>query len=81
MIRVCQNNGYIVFDIFSDINFDHTCITLWLKGKDRYPVILPEATVVSFFKKMHCAFTGKFLAKTGLSFSTYLVFRKKSELS
>lgn len=79
MIRVCKNGGYIVFDIDSDKEWDDKVIEIWLRTKERYPVILPEYRVVEFFEKRSCKLIDRFNARHGCSYSTYLVFQKSNE--
>lgn len=77
MIRVCSPGGYIVFDIFSDKEWDEKTIEIWLRQKIYYPVILPELKVVEFFKARGCELVDRFNAKRPPSHSTYLIFQKK----
>jgi len=76
MVRVCSPGGVIVFDIYSDKCWDKEVINKWLNHSERYPVILPEYRVIEFFEDKGCQIIGRFNARHGHSYSTYLVFKK-----
>lgn len=77
MVRICEREGYIVFDIYSDKEWNIEVINKWLASRDRYPVILPEDRVVEFFENQNCRLKCRFNARHGHSYSTYLVFQKE----
>jgi hypothetical protein len=78
MARVCQNNGFIVFDIYSDLAWELEYISSWLKTGARHPVILPEKKVIDFFARLHCDLIGRFMTENPFYNSTYLIFRKRT---
>lgn len=79
MIRVCSKGGFIMFDIFSDREWNEKIIERWLATKERYPVIIPEVLVVEYLKNKGCKLIDRFNVKYGQSYSTYLIFFKKQE--
>ena len=76
MIRVCKNNGHIVFDVFPVERFDEATISKWLQHDERYPVILPTASLISFFEKRACKLVHQFDNPYGHSLSRYFIFEK-----
>jgi hypothetical protein len=77
-IRITGKGGHIVFDIFSDIEWNEEVIDLWLRNPQRYPVILPEEEVIRFFSNRGCELIDRFNALYGCGHSTYLVFKKSA---
>jgi len=74
MIRVCKDNGHIVFDVFPVERFDEQTISQWLQYHERYPVILPAPSLIAFFEKRGCTLVHQFDNPYGHSYSRYFIF-------
>jgi hypothetical protein len=80
MCRVCTPGGFVVFDFYSDKDFDLNLVKHWLSFVDRYPVILPKDTILELFLENHFHLRGEFSNKHGHGFSRYLVFQKDQQV-
>lgn len=80
MVRICNPNGFVVLDFFSDEYFDTSEIKIWLKSRDRCAIILPKKTVTNFFIDHNFVllheFTNKCTYRSARSHSHYLIFQK-----
>jgi hypothetical protein len=76
MSRVCAAVGYVVFDFFSDEQFDSSVIGRWLASLDRYPVILPRAMVLKYFRDRGFTPIHEFETQYGHGYSRYVVFQR-----
>jgi hypothetical protein len=74
MMRVCTPRGYVVFDFYSDRHFDTTVIGRWLASPHRYPVIMPQGTVLQYFNERNFRLVHAFENKHGVSQSQYVIF-------
>jgi ubiquinone/menaquinone biosynthesis C-methylase UbiE len=77
MIRVCQAGGYLVFDFYSDEDFNMEAINRWLQSVNRYPVVLSRAKVLEYFEANGFALVDEFENKHGQSYSHYLILRNR----
>lgn len=80
MCRVCAPGGFVVFDFYSDKDFDLNTVKHWLSFVDRYPVILPKDTILELFRENQFHLRGEFSNKHGHGFSRYLVFQKDKQV-
>jgi len=78
MCRVSGSGGHVVFDFFSDDQFDAGTISRWLASPDRYPVILPRRTVLQFYNDRGFKLVNEFENKYGRSHSRYVVLRNSA---
>ncbi len=76
MCRVCAPGGFVVFDFYSDKDFDLKMVKQWLSFRDRYPVVLPMDTIFELFTENHFHLMGEFPNKHGHGFSRYLIFQQ-----
>jgi ubiquinone/menaquinone biosynthesis C-methylase UbiE len=77
MIRVCQAGGYIVFDFYSDEDFDIEVINRWMRSVNRYPVVLSRKKVLQYFQDSGFSLIDEFENKHGQSYSHYLILRNR----
>lgn len=75
MARVCKGSGSIVFDFFPAEDFSADVIERWLTTSDRYPVVLPSATVREFFARRSYELVHRFDHPLGEARSTYMLFK------
>lgn len=76
IFRVTKQDGFAVFDIFSEECFDEASLRAWLSSPHSYPCILPKDYVKNFFANNGFDFVGEFYRKLGEGRSVYLVFKK-----
>ncbi len=74
MWRVVRNNGWVVFDIYSEDCMDEPTVEKWLASKHNYPYFLGRNYVVSLFEKHGFSLKNAFTNKHGEGRSEYLVF-------
>lgn len=74
MWRVVSNNGWVVFDIYSEDCMDEPTVEKWLASKHNYPYFLSRNYVVSLFENHGFSLKGAFTNKHGEGRSEYLVF-------
>ncbi len=75
MCRVCAPYGYIIFDFYSENEFDTNQIKKWLATQDRYAVVLNYSTVIDFFQQNGFELIDEFLNRHGHGFSRYLILK------
>jgi len=75
MVRVCTPGGFIVFDFYSEKEFDKNQIKKWLITKDRYAVVINYSTVVDFFQQYGFELIDEFPNKYGHGFSRYFILK------
>jgi SAM-dependent methyltransferase len=70
--RVLTPEGYLIFDCYLDCSFGYNEINAWLNSEWRFPVILPEKTLLEYAEKNNLLLEDKFKG-----FVDYLIFKKK----
>ena len=78
-VRVCKQNGRIVFDCFTDCTFTVDEIIRFREVNPEYdfPVIISEATLFEFCDRFNLEIEGFFEAPYHLTNTTYYVIKKK----
>lgn len=77
IVRVTNNNGFVVFDIISEDCLDDETATKWLQSGLDYPCFLSKSYVKAFFIKAGFSFVGDFFTRYGPGKSQYLFFQKR----
>lgn len=82
IVRVINNEGYVVFDILSEDCFDDETIKSWIESNQSYPCLLCKKYVINFFIKHNFVLIGEFFnSKFGAGKSHYLIFNKDSSMT
>lgn len=82
IVRVTNDECYVVFDILSQECFDDETVKSWLESNRKDPCILCKNYVIDFFVKHKFLLIGEFFNyKYGPGKSKYLVFKKESLLT
>jgi hypothetical protein len=76
MIRVCKKNGHVVFDFYSEEEFDINVIREWLTTPERYPVILPRQAILQYFFDAGFTLMSEFNRPHACCQSRYLILKK-----
>jgi hypothetical protein len=79
MIRVASPGGHIVFDFFPSENFNESAITKWLRGKERFAIVLPGIIVTEFFRRRGCELIATCHRSVASGRAKYLAFRNSAE--
>lgn len=80
MIRVCEPQGFVVFDFFPAEAFGEDMIRRWFNYADRYAAVLPVEHVKSFFVNRGFDLVHEFNHVHGPGHSNYFIFRKGDSL-
>jgi len=80
MIRVCEPQGFVVFDFFPAEVFGEDTIRRWFDFPDRYAAVLPGEHVKSFFVNRGFDPVHEFHHVHGPGHSNYFIFRKGHSL-
>jgi len=75
--RILAPGGYLLFDCYLDSSFGYCDIQSWLNGPWRFPVILPESTLIEYSRTYGLEFVDSFRERYCSSFVDYLLFRKE----
>lgn len=79
IVRVTNNEGYVVFDILSENCFDSEIVEKWLESSALYPCFLSKNYVINFFMEHNFLLVGEFFNnKFGSGKSQYLILKKRS---
>lgn len=81
IVRVIDDNGYVVFDIISEECLDADTVKAWIESEHNYPCFLSKQHVIEFFTSKGFSFLGDFLNRYGPGKSQYLIFKKQLSVS
>lgn len=79
LFRVVNQNGYVIFDIFSENCFDQITLQNWINTSQIYPCIFPKKYLIELFNNNGFSLISTFFNKYGEGKSEYFIF-KKTEL-
>jgi len=64
MARVTRPDGWVVFDIVTELCLDEATLARWIEtgfGYQHYPALMPRQFTIEFFERRGFAFAGSFL--------------------
>jgi len=74
--RITKYNGFVVFDIISEVCLDEETVEKWLNSNHNYPCFLSKQYVASLFENQGFSLVNSFKNRYGEGHSEYLVFRR-----
>ncbi len=76
MARVVKQEGYCVFDCFTEDCLSETHLQNWINSNHEYPVLLPKKYLIDRFKLLgfDCVFS--FTSSTSVGISRHFIFKK-----
>jgi SAM-dependent methyltransferase len=74
IVRVCAPGGHVVFDVITEPRFGLDAVDAWVAAGDRYPVIVPRATVEDYFARAGFRSLGSFTTRYGPASSEYMMY-------
>lgn len=77
MIRVSSTNGIILFDYYNENSFNETKSGKLIRKKMNWPVIIPDALILSLLSDHNCEVIKNFGVKCYLGVSQYVLAQKK----